>query len=212
MNVRGVAPNEANFSDSFTFPFLTNPHPKPNVWTDDHVIPLVTDHFAIIRNQLSLVSHSLAKSFYREDRFRPNGFVGSTLVRLSVHEIMNNVDNSYPVETWSFRTMKCLRLSQLVVTTITFAILFFLHSGSGHAQAVYSQGPASIQPQVYRSPQGGVQGSRYYARQPMTGYGTRPSYSPQYLTRFRGGYVGGRNYYWPTGRNIPMAKPWLSAR
>ncbi len=44
------------------------------------------------------------------------------------------------------------------------------------------------------------------------GYGMRPTYSPQYLTRFRGEYVGGRNFYWPTGRNIPMAKPWLSAR
>jgi len=102
--------------------------------------------------------------------------------------------------------MRFLRLSSIVALS-----LFSIAPKIASAQVVYAPGPVYVPGQVVQAPAGMMPRRGYPARSMMRRYYT-PGYTSPALIRFRGGYVNGRNPYWPTGRNIPMAKPWLPAR
>ena len=91
-------------------------------------------------------------------------------------------------------------------------LLLGLESKQAISQVPYVSAPAYVQQPVYQyAPARAVQ-PRYYVSRPAARYYRGRPGSSAVITRFRGGYVGGRGDYWPTGRNIPMAKPWLPPR
>src|SRR5450631_970779 len=96
-------------------------------------------------------------------------------------------------------TMKSVRFSRIAGGVIAVAALLLV-SSVADSQVIYASRPAP----VYQYPQNWVQRPRYYVARPATRYYANPGMNSANLIRFRGGYVDGRNPYWPTGRNIPM--------
>ena len=116
----------------------------------------------------------------------------------------NTVPSAIPPLGTGVLAMKSCRISRHLLGAAAVAAFWgFPHAAE--AQVVYTPALAP----VYFPPRNDVQQPRDFVNRPAGRHHGRTGAD---LIRFRGGYVNGRNPYWPTGRNIPMAKPWLSAR